>query len=206
MQFATHDGTAKAGINYTPTSGTLTFLPGVSSLFVTVPVVGATLGLPDEEFSLDLSNPSSAEIADGHGVCTLIDATPPPTQYIIDDGDPGFSDTGTDWTNRTNTMAYQLDYDYHAAGTGADTATWTFANIPTGSYQVFAHWVPFMNWASNSPYTILDGTAAEGTVTVNQRVRLRAINPTASPGKVWARSKPEPAPWPCNWRTTPTGT
>ena len=170
VDFATADGTAQAGINYVATSGTITFLPEATSQLLTVTVLGDTVYTPNEDFFLNLSNPVHAKIVDPQGVCTIIDAAPPPAQYIIDDSDPGFSDTGAGWTNSTNTLAYQLEYDYHAAGTGADTATWTFANIPTGSYQVFAHWVPFMNWASNAPYTILDGTTAEGTVAVNQRM------------------------------------
>ncbi len=39
IQYATADGTAKAGINYISTSGTLTFNPGVTTLTVNVPVL-----------------------------------------------------------------------------------------------------------------------------------------------------------------------
>ena len=39
VNFATSDGTAKAGIDYVATSGTLTFAPGETSKTVTVSVI-----------------------------------------------------------------------------------------------------------------------------------------------------------------------
>ena len=75
-----------------------------------------------------------------------------------------------DGANVTNTLAYDLDYDDHTAGNGSDSATWTFTNIPAGSYQVFAHWVQFVNRATNAPYTIYDGSTPQGTVQVNQQL------------------------------------
>src|SRR5262249_50258396 len=93
----------------------------------------------------------------------------PSVDAIVDDGDSEYSQT-PGWLKITNLLSYNLDYDYHAAGSGADTATWTFDDIPAGSYQVFAHWVPFTTRATNAPFTIFDGTTSRGTVLVNQQV------------------------------------
>src|SRR5579872_7488759 len=43
VNFATIDGTARAGVDYKATSGTLDFLAGVTSQTVDVPVIGNTL-------------------------------------------------------------------------------------------------------------------------------------------------------------------
>src|SRR4029079_1160246 len=50
VQYATANGTATAGSDYTGTSGSLTFAPGQTSLTVTVPVLGDTLDEADETF------------------------------------------------------------------------------------------------------------------------------------------------------------
>ncbi len=168
VQFATADGSAQAGLNYTAESGVVDFAPGATTKLVTVPVTSMATYAPNEKFYLNLSNPLHAALADPQGVGTIIFAEPPPNEYIMDDGDPGYSQTAG-WTNLTNTLAYQLDYNYHAAGSGTGAAKWTFSDILSGSYQVFAHWIPFSNWATNAPFTVLDGANALGTVLVNQQ-------------------------------------
>lgn len=167
VDFATADGTALAGIDYVAQAGVLTFAPGVTTLSVSVPVVSTGAYSPNETFSFNLSNPVHAPLSDPQGIATLIFADPP-AERIIDDGDLGYSSTAG-WVNLTNTLAYQLDYDYHAAGTGANFATWNFGSLPNGEYEVFAKWIAFSNRASNAPYTILDGATPRGTVNVNQQ-------------------------------------
>src|SRR5690606_16742599 len=54
--FNTVDDTATAGQDYTPTSGTLTFLPGETSKSITVQVLGDTLGEANEAFLVNLTS------------------------------------------------------------------------------------------------------------------------------------------------------
>ncbi len=168
VDYATADGTALAGVNYIAQAGVLTFAPGVATQMVTVPVIASGVYSPNEKFSLNLFNPVHAPLSDPQGIATIIFANPPINERIIDDGDPGYAQTAG-WVNLTNTLAYQLDYDYHAAGTGANFATWTFDGLANGSYEVFAKWIAFGNRASNAPYTILDGATPRGTIVVNQQ-------------------------------------
>ncbi len=168
IHYTTVDHTAKAGESYVAQSGDLTFVPGVSTIQVTVPVLGSAVYEPNEQFFLDLSSPSHATIADGRGMGTIIFGTPPPQQYIVDDGDPGFS-TNNGWTSLTNLLAYQLDYMYHAAGNGSAAANWNFNGLANGTYEVFTRWSHFSNRATNAPYTILDGQTPLATVLVNQQ-------------------------------------
>lgn len=173
VEFATADGDATADFpnpDYEPKSGMLTFVPGVTTRQVSVKVFTYGEVTSNRRFYLNLLNPLRALIADPQGTATFVYAGGPVDETIIDDGDPGYSRSGGGWTNLTNTLAYNLDYDYHAAGNGSAAVTWTFADMDPGSYQVFARWSWFLNRATNAPYTILDGATPLGTVLVNQQV------------------------------------
>ena len=70
VQFATTGVTATAGADFTVTSGTRTFAPGVTTQTVTVPVLADGLYEPVERFNLTLSNPSGGatlSVAVGEG-------------------------------------------------------------------------------------------------------------------------------------------
>ncbi len=60
VDYATANGTAQAGSDYTGAAGTLTFVPGETSRTVTVAVLGDTLVEADETFFVDLKRPSGA--------------------------------------------------------------------------------------------------------------------------------------------------
>jgi hypothetical protein len=68
VDFATRDGTAHAGTDFTATSGTLFFAPGQITATISVPIIGNTLFEPDRTFRVVLSNPlapaSTASFAD----------------------------------------------------------------------------------------------------------------------------------------------
>jgi hypothetical protein len=73
VNYATADGTAIAGSDYTAASGTLTFDPGQTSKTITVKVTGDRIDEPDETFTVNLNGASGATITDGTGVGTIID-------------------------------------------------------------------------------------------------------------------------------------
>jgi hypothetical protein len=73
VAYATADGTATVSNNdYTPTSGTLTFLAGDTSETVSVAVTPDTTPEANETFFLNLSNPSGAAILVPSGTGTLL--------------------------------------------------------------------------------------------------------------------------------------
>jgi glucose/arabinose dehydrogenase len=60
VDFATSDGTASAGSDYTATtSGTVSFAVGQLTQTISIPILNDTVAEPDETFSVTLSNPSS---------------------------------------------------------------------------------------------------------------------------------------------------
>ena len=56
VQFATGNGTATAGQDYTATTGTLTFGAGETTKTFTVPILADQIDEPNETFTVTLSN------------------------------------------------------------------------------------------------------------------------------------------------------
>jgi PKD repeat protein len=93
VKYATADGTATAGTDYTATNGIVTFAPGETSKTITVQVLGDTIDEFDETFGLYLTNPENATIAKNQALSTIIDNDAAPILTINDrtitEGDNG---------------------------------------------------------------------------------------------------------------------
>jgi len=72
MNYATANGTALAGTDYTTTSGVLTFAAGQNSKTITVPVLGDTTVEPNKTFFLNLSGISGGILGDAQGLGTIL--------------------------------------------------------------------------------------------------------------------------------------
>ena len=81
VDFATADGTATAGEDYTATSGTLTFAVGETHKTVAVPILDDTHDEGQETFTLRLSNASGAGIRDGEATGTIQNNDPMPKAW-----------------------------------------------------------------------------------------------------------------------------
>ena len=73
VDYATVAGSAAAGSDYTSKSDTLTFAPNETSKTITVDTLQDTLPESDEDFTVELSNPSNATIATSPGTVTIND-------------------------------------------------------------------------------------------------------------------------------------
>ena len=71
VNFATANGTASAGSDYTTAAGTLVFGPGETSRTVSVTVNGDRLREPDESFFVNLSGADGGTVFDGQGTGTI---------------------------------------------------------------------------------------------------------------------------------------
>ena len=76
VNYATADGTAKAGEDYTATSGSLTFAAGERVKTVRVPLLDDAIDEGEETFTLRLSNARGARIGDGEATGTIANADP----------------------------------------------------------------------------------------------------------------------------------
>jgi hypothetical protein len=71
VDYSTADGTAVAGFDYAAARGTLTFRPGEKAKTIPISILGDTTIETDEAFSVILSNPTNATIANGEATATI---------------------------------------------------------------------------------------------------------------------------------------
>jgi sugar lactone lactonase YvrE len=83
VSYATADGTALAGTDYTQTSGTLIFPAGVTSETVNVPITTTYTGGPTKTFTLTLSGASGASISRGTATGSVLNRQ---TKFFVVDG------------------------------------------------------------------------------------------------------------------------
>ncbi|KJV05406.1 Calx-beta domain-containing protein [Methylocucumis oryzae] len=106
MNFTTQNGSAKAGSDFTSTSGALTFAPGETAKTITVFIQNDSLAENDEDFSVVLSNLSGATVLDtvGQAIIAANDSTPGTiSNILIDDIVVGESQTYAEFTIRLDT-------------------------------------------------------------------------------------------------------
>jgi F5/8 type C domain/Calx-beta domain len=117
VSYATANGSAVAGEDYTAASGSVTFNPGETSRTITVLVAADTEVEPDETFYINLSSPAQASIADGQGMGTILnDDTPASgaTKLAV----ASVSASGDDGNVPANTLDGDLGTRWSAKGDG----------------------------------------------------------------------------------------
>jgi chitinase len=72
VNYATADGTARAGEDYEADSGTLTFAPGETSKTITIRVKGDRKTEANETFFVNLSGVVNALLEDDQGLGTIL--------------------------------------------------------------------------------------------------------------------------------------
>ena len=103
------------------------------------------------------SGNSESDSEGGEEGCVLNQA------MIIDDGENGYTATGT-WTATSG--GWSGSCERASSGTDA-TATWTFANLAAGRYQISATWKSFSSCATNAAY-VIEHNAESITAPVDQ--------------------------------------
>mgnify|MGYP002381892220 CR=1 FL=1 len=173
--YATADGTATAGTDYTPTSGTLTFAPGVTTQTIAVNILGDTTVEPNETFTLTLSNPTGATLARTTATATITNddvAVAAPSVSITDvavaEGNSGTTSANFAVTlSKSSTTPVTVGY-----ATADGTATAGTDYTPTSGTLTFAPGVTTQTIAVN----ILGDT----TVEPNETFTLTLSNPTGA--------------------------
>lgn len=96
VDYATSNGAAEAGSDYTAASGTATIPAGASGTTIDLEILGDTTPEPDEDLTVTLSDPSNATVQDTTATVVLINddgdlpvVTLDLTPGTADEGDPG---------------------------------------------------------------------------------------------------------------------
>jgi glucose/arabinose dehydrogenase len=130
VQYATANGSAAAGSDYTATSGTLTFAPGQTSQTIPIVIQNDTIVEPNETFNVNLSNATNATIGNSQGVGTIIDndlSTISINDPIVTEGNTGTT-TATFTISLSNMSSQNVTVNYATAG---NTATSGVDFVPT---------------------------------------------------------------------------
>ena len=82
INYASSNGTATAGSDYTDVSGTLTFASGVTNRSFVVPIINDTIDEPDETVRLYLSHPTNVFLGTlSNATLIIVDDDPPPASF-----------------------------------------------------------------------------------------------------------------------------
>ncbi|NRT55988.1 hypothetical protein HNQ01_001723 [Leptothrix sp. C29] len=175
VAFATADGTAKAGSDYTAVSGTLTFAPGETTKTITVPILNDAVYEGPESFTVNLSAPTNAVIADGSGLGTIKDDGTGPggtdndlnfSLAVSEEGlSGGIKDTSAAGgaTDTTDSAVYSGTVSLASTLTGAGvTMTWQAAGTQPDLYSSATG--TKVSWSVSSDGHTLTGTADGSTI------------------------------------------
>lgn len=189
VDYATRDGSATAGLDYEPASGTLAFAAGEVDKTFDVTILDDTLGETNETVMLELANPVGGAVLGLQSTATLaiIDndrvefyslniaspiggtVTPPSGPYPVDSvqmltamADRDFAFLG--WEGTTNSTANPLSIvmsrNYNLTAKFAPTAvTYTFEPPFTSGQLSLPPWLT----STNAPWQVFFGNAAGGS-------------------------------------------
>lgn len=119
--YATANGTATSGADYTAASGTVTFTPGQTSRTISVTVLGDLAYEGNETFTITLSAPTNATIATGTATGTIVENDPlnANSDSLTGTDDPDTLDGG----NGDDTLTGLGGADSLLGGNGHDSIT-----------------------------------------------------------------------------------
>ena len=161
-------GTAINGVDYFGTNGTLSFPPGVTERFITVPLVDDALVEPDESVTLVLSNATGGVPLGGQSSAML---------FIVND-DTEFEFAASSFRGNENGIMGSVDVRRVGVLTNTDTVTFTATNGTAGAADFFGFTSPvtFLPGETNQTLNVFiqDDALFEG----DETVALTLSNPT----------------------------
>jgi large repetitive protein len=163
VHYATADGSATAGADYTASSGTATLSNGsCKCATVNVPILDDATTEGTETFSVNLTSPVNATIADAQGIGTIYDNEGPPSLVVTDVAGPEASGTLSFSVMLTNANSTPVKVDY-ATADGTATAGSDYTST-SGTVTINPG-----HTSASVPVTITDNALAEDdeTFTLN---------------------------------------
>ncbi|HEX9045527.1 MAG TPA: Calx-beta domain-containing protein, partial [Verrucomicrobiae bacterium] len=161
VQYATVDGTARAGIDYSATSGKIAFTNGIGTNYIYVPIFNNSQVLGDHAFSVILSNPTAPAqlVAPSTQTVTIVDnnsglSFSSPVYSVLKTGVAAtITVVRTDFTNTTSYVNF---------ATANGTALAGLDYFPTNGTLVFTNGVTSQSFN----VTVIGNTAVQPDKTV----------------------------------------
>jgi hypothetical protein len=180
VNYATANGTATAGLDYTAINRLLTFNPGVTSQVINIPILNDSLNEADETFTLTLSSPTNASLGTLTTVTTTITDTltasvttilPANVENLTLTGAAAINGTGNAGNNvitgngANNILNGGAGIDTLIGGLGndiyvVDSSTDTITELANGGTDTIQSSVTYTIAAANVENLTLTGTAA----------------------------------------------
>jgi sugar lactone lactonase YvrE len=161
--YGTANGTAVGGTDYTATSGTLTFAPGVMSQTVNVPITTVGTSGSTKNFTMTLSNPVNATISRGTATGSILNRQ---TKFFVADGSATRTyEYGSGGTSEEITVGDSGNSASRGTAASSDGKTiWVVDNNKT-VYVYSNHGVLLGSWSAggSSSNATLTGVATNGT-------------------------------------------
>lgn len=194
VDYATADGTAVAGSDYTAATGTLTFAPGVTTQSIHLTALPNALHQPTKTFRVTFANPSPSGVVIGPRTTTtvsILNDNPLPSNgavSTIDDfegavpfssGNPGISTFSSDAASTpTLTQVAAADRPTAAAGNNALRVAYSI-----GGWGGFSHDLPSpQDWSGYDGFSFwVKGTGSGQTV----EFEVKDGGPDAEHGELW---------------------
>jgi hypothetical protein len=178
VNYATVDGTAVAGTDYTAKTGTLTFAPGEVSKDILVLIRDELTGSADEAFTVHLSTPTNATLATSSAGSCAIPGDPDALPSYLDRFHTMYTDMKTPANGyfgpKTGTYAYSVPY--HCIETLiCEAPDWGHESVS----ETASFWVGLEAWKGlldgdwtgfNKAWTTIDGVYVPSTA--NQPVNV----------------------------------
>ncbi|MBS7789777.1 cellulase family glycosylhydrolase [Roseococcus sp. SDR] len=175
VSYATANGTATAGSDYTAKTGTLTFAAGETSKTIQVTIAGDAAVEANEAFTVNLSNATGATIADGSATATITndDVAPTLPSLAIADASIAEGNAGTKVMNLTVTLS--------AAASGPVTVAYATANGTATAGSDYTAKTGTLSFAAGETSKTIQVTIAGDTaVEANEAFTVNLSNATGA--------------------------
>jgi uncharacterized repeat protein (TIGR01451 family)/uncharacterized delta-60 repeat protein len=174
VAYTTADGTATNGVDYKFRSGTLTFGPGATTNFFTVPIIDDSISEDDETILIQLSHPTGgAQLGLSNAVVTIIDNDSP-------NGRLGFSSPA--YTTNENSGAAVITVNRRGGSQGTLAVYYATSNGTAISGTHYTGVTNLLAWNPGdlSPKSfvipILDNQLVDGSHSMNLRIFSPTVN------------------------------
>jgi hypothetical protein len=184
VKYATANGSAIAGTNYTAESGTLTFAPGTVTQTISVPIKAETAAGANTTFQVNLTSPVNAALGTSSGTGTIVDeigapASPPVAGNVSIETAEATAATVNVLADASDPSGYTLTLSSYSQGTDGKV---TENNSGTLTYTPNAGYLG----ADSFTYTVSDGHGNTATGTVSVTVIAPASSSNNWPAHVFA--------------------